>query len=101
MQYNSTHMKEFFIGGREWKKRGGEVGNGPLGTGVAEEKREKDRQRSRETERGEDGERQREMGGGQNPPFKRECSECVQEVLLVAATEDVSYQDQGQASTDA
>ena len=29
------------------------------------------------------------MGDGQGPPFKREHSECAQEVLLVAAAEDV------------
>lgn len=41
-------------------------------------------QRERERERG--------MGGGQGP-FKREYSECVQEVSLVAIAEDVSCQD--------
>ena len=40
----------------------------------------------------EDREKEREMGGRQGP-FKREHSECAQEVLLVATAEDVSCQD--------
>lgn len=56
----------------------------------------------RETETGRDGERkeQIEMGGGQGP-FRREHSECVQEVLLVAAAQDSLSGPQGQRSTDA
>ena len=39
-------------------------------------------------------ERHRETwGGGQGPSFIREHSECAQEVLLVAAAEDISCQD--------
>lgn len=46
------------------------------------------------TETGRDGERkeQREMGGGQGR-FRREHSECPQEVLLVAAAQDIACQD--------
>ena len=41
----------------------------------------------------EEKERQKETRGGQVPPFKGEHSECAQEVLLVAAAEDVSCPD--------
>lgn len=37
--------------------------------------------------------RKKERGDGQGPPFIRGCSKCAQEVLLVAAAEDVSCQD--------
>lgn len=36
--------------------------------------------------------RERKMKGGQDP-FKKEGSECAEEVLLVAAAEDVSCED--------
>ena len=49
-------------------------------------KAEREQQRQREKERGERD--KKEMGGGEGPPSKRECSKCAQDVLLVAAAED-------------
>lgn len=37
-------------------------------------------------------EREKDVGGGQGPPFKRGCSKCTQEVLLMAAAEDLTCQ---------
>lgn len=45
---------------------------------------------------GQSGRRERRGGGtrgGQGPLFKRECSKCAQEMLLVATDEDASCQD--------
>lgn len=70
--------REFLIGVKEMKKKSeGEV---LLGTGEVEEKK---RQTDRQTENG------RAMGDGQDP-FRSEHSECAQEALLAAITEDVA-----------
>lgn len=66
-----AHVKGFFIGGRRMGKWGRPVPG----------------------DRGSSGEeRERKMKGGQDP-FKRKGSECAEEVLLVAAAEDVSCED--------
>lgn len=69
-----THV-EGFISGKETR-------------GKREAERAGGRQRQAEMER----ERNTEMGGVQGP-FRREHSECPQEVLLVAAAQDIACQD--------
>lgn len=61
-------MEGLFIGGKGMEK--GEGGHWPLGTGMAEEKRE---------------------AWGLDRRWK--CSECAQKVLLAVAVENTSHQD--------
>lgn len=78
MPCDRTHMEGTFYWGKgNEQKSEGEV---LLGTGEVEEKK---RETDRQTENG------RAMGDGQGP-FRSEYSECAQEALLAAITEDVA-----------
>ena len=67
-------------------ERGG-VETGSQGQEWWERRKKKEGGRKRERKR------EGEMGGGQGPPFNREHSVCAQEVLLLAAVEDLSCQE--------
>lgn len=92
MPRNRVHVEDFLLGERE---KGGEQ---TLRTGAAEEKRgrgdrdklrngERDRERKEETDQQRN--REREIGGRQGPSF----IVTVQKVLLVAAAEDIPWQN--------
>ena len=91
MPCNRVHVEEFYYRKGNIKEgRGGE--DLPLGTRAAEEKREA--KRDRETEdRQRIGEEERERERWGQGPIKREGSELAEQVLLVAAAEDLSCQN--------
>lgn len=87
MPFHRAHMEGIFIRGKRM-----EGGHTSL-WGQEQQKRETGR--GGETVR--QAEKQRERGTGEGGsgqgPFKRECNECAQEMLLVVSAEDVSCQN--------
>ena len=88
-----------------WGKGNVKRGKGRLASGNRNSRREErgrgggrqidseaDRENQRPGETDREGQRKRKMGSGKDP-FKREHSECAQEMLLVAAAEDIACQN--------